>query len=122
VIDYVIALLVLALMLLGFVIVVRVAKRRGGAILGGKLWGGSGGLRLRVLEGAQLDGKRRLVLVSCDGREYLLLLGIHGDIVVDSLRGSGGSFSDEMLHYKEDGSGEGDEVRNMKTRDSRDED
>jgi flagellar protein FliO/FliZ len=40
------------------------------------------GKRLQAAEMLPLDGKRRLVLVRCDGREVLLLLGGPQDTVV----------------------------------------
>lgn len=44
--------------------------------------------RLKMLEFLPLDSKRRLVLVSCDGKEYLLLAGPNSETVVDSDLGS----------------------------------
>jgi flagellar protein FliO/FliZ len=41
--------------------------------------------RLNVSETLMLDPRRRLVLVACDGREHLLLLGPGGDMVVSAL-------------------------------------
>jgi hypothetical protein len=38
--------------------------------------------RLRIEEIRQLDGKRRLVLVACDGQRLLLLTGGPTDLVV----------------------------------------
>lgn len=38
--------------------------------------------RLAVVETLPLDVRRRLVIVRCDGREHLLLLGNDRDIVV----------------------------------------
>jgi flagellar protein FliO/FliZ len=40
------------------------------------------GKRLQTAEMLPLDGKRRLVLVRCDGREVLLLVGGPQDTVV----------------------------------------
>ncbi len=40
--------------------------------------------RLRIVENLPLDGKRRLLIVRCDAREHLLLLGGQNDIVVDA--------------------------------------
>lgn len=40
------------------------------------------GRRLAVREAVALDARRRLVLVSCDGRELLLLTGGTQDVVV----------------------------------------
>ncbi len=38
--------------------------------------------RLKVSESLLIDPRRRLVIVRCDGREHLILLGPGGDIVV----------------------------------------
>ena len=38
--------------------------------------------RLRVTESLMLDPRRRMVIVRCDDREHLILLGPGGDIVV----------------------------------------
>lgn len=38
--------------------------------------------RLRVTESLMLDPRRRMVIVRCDEREHLILLGPAGDIVV----------------------------------------
>ncbi len=40
--------------------------------------------RLQIVESLPLDGKRRAVIVRCDKREHLLLLGGQNDIVVDA--------------------------------------
>lgn len=39
--------------------------------------------RLQVMETAAVDTRRRLVLVRCDDREHLLLIGGQNDLVVD---------------------------------------
>jgi len=38
--------------------------------------------RLKVSESIMIDPRRRLMIVRCDGREHLLLLGPAGDVVV----------------------------------------
>lgn len=38
--------------------------------------------RLKLIETLPLDARRRLVLVQCDDREHLLLLGMGQDVVV----------------------------------------
>jgi flagellar protein FliO/FliZ len=43
---------------------------------------GRPGRRLAVLEATAIDPRRRLVLVRCDGREVLLLVGPGNDTVV----------------------------------------
>lgn len=40
--------------------------------------------RLQIVESLALDMKRRLVIIRCDDREHLLLLGTNQDIVVES--------------------------------------
>lgn len=40
--------------------------------------------RLAIVESLPLDIKRRMVIVRCDDREHLLLLGLSQDIVVAS--------------------------------------
>ncbi len=40
--------------------------------------------RLKFIEALPLDGKRRLVLVSCDERQHLLVLGANSETVVDT--------------------------------------
>lgn len=44
--------------------------------------------RLKVRESLMLDPRRRLVIVACDGREHLLLLGPGGDHVVSEWTGA----------------------------------
>lgn len=43
------------------------------------------GKRLSILEVQPLDAKRKLVIVQCDQKEYLLLLGDGHEVVVDNL-------------------------------------
>lgn len=40
--------------------------------------------RLKMVEYLPLDGRRRLVLVRCDDREHLLVLGPQGETVVEN--------------------------------------
>jgi flagellar protein FliO/FliZ len=40
--------------------------------------------RLKIVEALSLDAKRRAVILSCDGREHLLLLGPGGDVVIQT--------------------------------------
>jgi len=44
----------------------------------------AGKRRLSVLEVLPIDGKRRLVLLRRDSAEHLVLLGISGDILIES--------------------------------------
>ena len=41
------------------------------------------GKRLDIVEVANVDGKRRLVLIRRDGVEHLLLLGVNSEIVIE---------------------------------------
>ncbi len=41
--------------------------------------------RLKVSESLMLDPRHRLVIVRCDAREHLLLLGPAGDVVVSEM-------------------------------------
>lgn len=40
--------------------------------------------RLEVIETLTLDVRRRLVIVRCDDKEHLVLLGVNNDLVVDA--------------------------------------
>lgn len=40
--------------------------------------------RMKIVESLTVDAKRRFVIVSCDGREHLLLLSAGRDIVVEA--------------------------------------
>jgi len=40
--------------------------------------------RLHIIESLGLDTRRRLVIIKCDERQHLLLLGAEGDIVVEA--------------------------------------
>lgn len=44
--------------------------------------GPNGPRRLKISESLMIDPRRRLVIVRCDEREHLLLLGPGGDVVV----------------------------------------
>jgi len=41
--------------------------------------------RLHIAETLMIDPRRRLVIVRCDGREHLILLGATSDVVVTEL-------------------------------------
>jgi flagellar protein FliO/FliZ len=41
--------------------------------------------RLRITESLMLDPRRRMVIVRCDDREHILLLGPAGDVVVSEM-------------------------------------
>jgi flagellar protein FliO/FliZ len=47
--------------------------------------GAQGPKRMRVTESLMLDPRRRMVIVKCDDREHLILLGPGGDILVDDM-------------------------------------
>ena len=40
--------------------------------------------RLKIVESINIDTRRRFVIVNCDGREHLLLLGVERDIVIET--------------------------------------
>ena len=42
--------------------------------------------RLKITESLMIDPRRRLVIVRCDEREHVLLLGPAGDIVVSETK------------------------------------
>ena len=44
--------------------------------------GANGPKRMRVTESLMLDPRRRMVIVRCDDKEHVLLLGPGGDVVV----------------------------------------
>ena len=39
--------------------------------------------RLSLIEVMPIDGRRRLVLVKCDNKEYLILLGLNSETVIE---------------------------------------
>lgn len=74
-IDYLEALLSL-LLVLGIIIGIAWLVKRGGGMAGLRFQAaGRKGRRLKVIETLGLDNRHRLVLISCDDREHLLLLG-----------------------------------------------
>ncbi len=46
--------------------------------------------RLSVRASLAIDPKRRLMIVACDGRESLVLLGPHGDVLIGGIDGMTG--------------------------------
>lgn len=44
----------------------------------------TGNKRLSIVETMYLDPKRRLVIVKCDSKEHILLLGISNDLLIES--------------------------------------
>jgi flagellar protein FliO/FliZ len=87
--DFARAIFALALTL-GLVGLGAVALRRFGPGALARLAGPKAERRLTVVESLVLDPARRLVIVSCDGKERLLLLG-EGQLVseLDAPRGRG---------------------------------
>jgi flagellar protein FliO/FliZ len=77
---YMRSVLILA-MLLGVIFLGAVALRRFGPAR--HLMASRGARkRLRIVESALIDGRRRLVLVRCDDRDHLLMIGGVTDLVV----------------------------------------
>ena len=70
------------ILVVGLIFAVAWAARRMG--LGGRYAAVGGKRRLAVVEVLPLDGKRRLVLIRRDGAEHLVILGLQGDVVVES--------------------------------------
>lgn len=58
------------------------ARALSGATSRGAKW--RPGQRIGVVDSMPVDGTRRLVLVRCDDTEHLLLVGTHGDLVIES--------------------------------------
>ena len=71
--------LIVVLGLIGFF--AWLAKRFG---MAPRVRGGGGGKRLRIVEVAAVDAKRRLLLVRRDDTEHLILLGPANDLVLES--------------------------------------
>ena len=40
--------------------------------------------RLKVLESCHIDAKHKAVIIGCDDKEHLVLLGTNGDTVINS--------------------------------------
>lgn len=45
--------------------------------------------RINLVETMTLDAKRRAVILECDGKEHLVILGLSGETVVDTLSTKG---------------------------------
>lgn len=58
------------------------ARALSGATSRGSKW--RPGQRIGVIDSMPVDGTRRLVLVRRDDTEHLLLVGTHGDLVIES--------------------------------------
>ena len=63
---------------LGLILAVAYGARRLGMLQAGP----QTPKRMKVTESLMLDPRRRMVIVRCDDREHLILLGPGGDIVV----------------------------------------
>ncbi len=70
----------------GLVLGLRILAKRG-VRLGTSGLGFSNSRRLKLVETLPLDMRRRLVLVACDGKEYLLLFNGERDTVVATIQG-----------------------------------
>mgnify|MGYP003671434737 FL=1 len=40
--------------------------------------------RLKMIESLPLDARRRLVIISCDNQEHLIILGANGESIVQN--------------------------------------
>jgi len=69
-------------LVIGLILALAWIARRLGFM--GRLAATGGKRRLAIVEVLPLDAKRRLVLLRRDGMEHLVLMGIGGDIVVES--------------------------------------
>ena len=67
---------------LGLIALVAYFVRRAGWAMPGATWRDE--RRLGVVESLNIDQKRRLLLVQCDGQEHLVLLGTQNEIVLNS--------------------------------------
>ena len=70
------------LLVIGLILALAWIARRLGFM--GRLAATGGKRRLAVVEVLPLDAKRRLVLLRRDGAEHLILIGLTGDVVVES--------------------------------------
>jgi len=68
---------------LGLIGVMAWGTRKFG-FLRGTIRAGNGKRRLEIVEIAPIDSKRKLMLVRRDRTEHLLLLGITGDLVIET--------------------------------------
>lgn len=92
--DYIRFILALIFVLGLFAMLVLLARRYG---LGHRMAINSGGQRrLRLVEVMGLDAKRRLVLLRRDGTEHLVILGPHGETVVESGIAAPGDFASHL--------------------------
>ncbi len=81
--DYFRFLLALVFVLAMIGILALLARRAGLGYAAG-LARGSGQQRIQVIETAQVDGRRRLVLVKRDDVEHLLILGQNSETVIET--------------------------------------
>ncbi len=45
---------------------------------------GAGKKRLKIIESLPLDARRRLVIVQCDAKQHLIIIGANSETVIDS--------------------------------------
>jgi flagellar protein FliO/FliZ len=70
------------LFVIGLIFFTSLIVRRTG--LDKRLTGNKGSARLSIAETLYLDPRRRLVIVRCDGHEYVLLLAASGDLLIET--------------------------------------
>ena len=60
--------------------------------------------RISIVEVTPLDGRRRLILIRCDDKEHLLLVGPNTELVVASdISADSGLSSDLLVAHKREG-------------------
>ncbi|BAI71842.1 hypothetical protein AZL_012040 [Azospirillum sp. B510] len=86
--DQYIRFLLALVFVVALILVVAWVMRRAG-MAGGTVRARARQRRLSVVEALPIDAKRRLILVRRDDREHLVLLGINGDLLIDSAPAAG---------------------------------
>jgi flagellar protein FliO/FliZ len=77
---------------LGLIGLIGWAYRRFGGRVGGRLAASPRERRLAIKESLALDNRHRLVLISRDGVEHLLVIGLERTVVVEGRIGHSGAF------------------------------
>ena len=72
------------LFVIGLIIILALAARRLGLGLPVTILKRESAKRISILEASSIDARRKLVLVKCDEKEYLLLLGANSERVIDA--------------------------------------
>ena len=72
------------LFVIGLIIILALAARRLGFGLPVTILKRESAKRISILEASSIDARRKLVLVKCDEKEYLLLLGANSERVIDA--------------------------------------